>query len=114
MTKFRVYYYISNGNNPVKDFLDSLQDTQKAKIFRIFQYFQDYGIEAIKHHTKKISGTPLWEIRILGRDNIRVIYVLPDRSRLIALHGFTKKTQKTHVKDLKIALLRYKDFESGS
>ena len=114
MIKYKVYYYTSGDKSPIKDFLDSLQKTQKAKILRIFQYFQEYGIEAITSHTKKLSGTPLWEIRILGKDNIRIIYVLPDRSKLIVLHGFTKKTQRTTAKNMNIALQRYKELESRS
>ncbi|MBI5614428.1 type II toxin-antitoxin system RelE/ParE family toxin [Candidatus Gottesmanbacteria bacterium] len=68
----QVYYYRSpSGEIPIEKFLDSLQDKQQAKILRIFQYIKEYGLSAILPHTKKLSGTPLWEIRILGKDNIR-------------------------------------------
>ena len=69
-----IYYISSSGDNPVKEFLDSLQKSQKAKVFRIFQIYQLYGISSIIPHTKKLTGTPLWEIRVKGKDNIRIIY----------------------------------------
>jgi len=115
MQRFKVLYYLTpSGSNPVKIFIDSLGDKQKAKIFRIFQNFQDYGIEAIKHHTKKISNTPLWEIRILGKDSIRIVYIHPDKTKLIVLHGFAKKSQKTPGKELNIAIQRFTDWRSNN
>ena len=76
---FTVYYYVSaTGDNPIKSFLDSLSERQQAKILRIFQFIETYGLQAIISHVRKLSGTPLWEIRILGKDNIRTILLLLD------------------------------------
>jgi len=76
----RVTYYISPlGENPVKDFLDSITKIQKTKVFRVFELYEKYGLSSIIPHTKKLAGTPFWEIRILGKDNVRVIYVLPHK-----------------------------------
>lgn len=110
-SKYKIYYYTSpSGDNPVKKFIDSLGKIQKAKVFRVFQIYQEYGLDLIVPHTKKVSGTPLWEIRIRGKDNIRIIYVSLTKKSILALHGFVKKKQKTAQKDLKIALKRYKDW----
>lgn len=110
--KFTVYYYVdSRGNNPVKRFLDSLLEKQQAKVLRIFQYLKDYGLQVILPHVKKIQGTPLWEIRILGKDNIRSIYAIPGQKIILILHGFIKKEQKTPLKYIEIALKRYKDWK---
>ncbi len=109
--KFTVYYYIDpQGSNPVKLFLDSLTEKQQAKLIRIFQYLKDYGLQAILPHVKKIQDTPLWEIRVLGKDNIRAIYVIPGEKIVLILHGFMKKKQKTPVKHIEIALKRYQDW----
>lgn len=105
-----VYYTSVKGSNPVKDFLDSLQKSQKAKVFRIFQAYQAYGLTAIVPHTKKLRGIPLWEIRVLGKDNIRVIYLVQTDTSILVLHGFIKKTQKTPPKELSIALERYDEW----
>ncbi|MBM3209052.1 type II toxin-antitoxin system RelE/ParE family toxin [Candidatus Shapirobacteria bacterium] len=105
-----VYYISSSGENPVKDFLDSIGNVSKTKVFRIFALFENYGLSSIIPHTRKLAGTPFWEIRILGKDNIRVIYVLPQQDRILALHGFVKKGQKTPVRELALAYKRYYDW----
>lgn len=105
-----VYFTSSAGENPVKNFLESISRKQKAKVFRIFYLLQEYGLSSITPHVKKLTGTPLWEIRILGEDNIRIIYIVPRRNTVLVLHGFIKKTQKTPTRELALALKRYKDW----
>ncbi|MEK7581296.1 MAG: type II toxin-antitoxin system RelE/ParE family toxin [Patescibacteria group bacterium] len=109
--KHQLIYYVSQSHqNPVKDFINSLQLSQKSKIFRTLRHFEEYGLQAIIPHTKKLAGTPLWEIRILGKDNIRILYVSWQKEHILVLHGFLKKKQKTPVQDIKIALGRLKDW----
>ena len=103
------YYRTAKAENPVKDFLESLSKQQKAKVFRIFITIERYGLLAILPHIKKLSGTPLWEIRILGKDSIRIIYVSIEQNIVCVLHGFIKKRQKTSQKDIEIALNRHKN-----
>jgi len=111
VSKFLVVYYISpTGDNPVKDFLDSLQAAQKTKVFRVFQVYSRYGLSAIVPHTKKLTRTPLWEIRIRGKDNIRVIYLVRAKESILVLHGFIKKSQKTPKRELVTAMSRYEDW----
>lgn len=106
---YRIVYYLTpSGENPVKNFIDSLQKIQKAKIFRLFQVYIGYGLSAIVPHTKKLAGTPLWEIKIKGKDNIRIIYVVRTKDSILVLHGFIKKKQKTPRKELEIAIERYR------
>lgn len=67
-------------------------------------------MESVLPHTKKLSGTPFWEIRVLGRDNIRVIYIVQTEKTVIVLHGFIKKKQKTPTKEILIADKRYQEW----
>jgi phage-related protein len=90
MTKV-VYYLTPKDENPVKDFVESLAKKQKAKIFHIFTLLETYGLSSIIPHVKKLTSTPFWEIRILGNDNIRIIYVTVKNDRVLVLHGFVKK-----------------------
>ena len=112
MPKTRVVYYHSpSGGNPVKDFIDRLEFRQKSKIFRLFATIENYGLISILPHTRKLIGTPLWEIRILGQDNIRFIYLTKTKDSIVVLHGFNKKTNKTPQKELIIALERFKSLK---
>jgi len=109
--KTKVQYYISNsGKNPFSDFLDSLSSSQQSKILKVFVYLETYGLLSVIPHIKKLSGTPFWEIRILGKDNIRVIFVIPLKDLILVLHGFIKKKQKTPLKEIKTAYVRYQDW----
>lgn len=71
---------------------------------------KEYGLTAAIPHIKKLTGTPLWEIRILGQDNIRVLYASIQDDTVILLHGFIKKSRKAPTKDIETALTRYKDW----
>lgn len=105
---WKVIYYISvTSENPVSDFLDSLQQQTQSKVLRVFHNIEEYGLKSIIPHIKKLSGTPFWEIRILGQDSIRVIYVVVVEYQVLVLYGFIKKTQKTPLKELEIANKRY-------
>lgn len=107
----RIYYFISSsGVNPVKDFIDSLSDKQKIKVFHVFKLIIEYGINRMPQHVKKLSGIPLWEIRIIGKDNIRILYIIPRKEIVLLLHGFIKKTQKTNPKEINIAAKRYRQW----
>jgi phage-related protein len=94
MTKI-IYYTTVQGENPISNFLDSLSSKQQSSILP---------------HVKKLVGTPFWEIRILGKDNLRIIYVSVQNDHVLLLHGFIKKTQKTSPRDIQTAILRYNDW----
>ena len=109
--KWKIIYYISpSGDNPVSNFLDSLEINSQSKILRILHNVEEYGLDSVIPHIKKLSGTPFWEIRILGKENIRVIYVVLVRFSVLVLHGFKKKTQKTPLKELETSSRRYHEY----
>ena len=107
---WKVIYYISpSGENPVGKFIDSCAKNQQVKILRIFKHLEEYGICAAIPHIKKLSGTPFWEIRILGKDNIRIVYVAEIEKTILLLHGFFKKKKKTSKKEIEIGYKRYEE-----
>lgn len=114
MDKTSVIYYISSTRaNPVKEFIDSLTEKQQRKLTRVISYIEEYGLTVVIPHVKKLTGTSLWEIRILGRDNIRVLYAGIDSNSILLLHGFIKKSQDTPRKEIETALNRLTDWVSS-
>lgn len=115
MNAWEILYYRNPSSNdiPVKQFIDSLQLREQVKIFRIFQYIQSYGLTVILPHVKKITGYPLWEIRVLGKDSIRIIYVVPQKKSVLLLHGFRKKTQQTPDKEITLAFSRFEKWKES-
>lgn len=110
--KYKVIYFTSpSGENPVSKFIDSCNKSQQVKILRILKNLEEYGLQTIIPHIKKLTGTPFWEIRILGKDNIRIIYVLALENLILLLHGFLKKSQRTSPREIEISYKRYKDFK---
>lgn len=108
----KIYYFVqSNGNIPVKNFLASLSKKQRAKIYKVFELIQQHGVAAIPNHIKKMQGTTMWEIRILGQDNFRIFYVCVTKQDILLLHAFNKKTEKTSNKEISIALKRQREWK---
>ncbi len=109
-TQWHVIYYVSaSGDIPVRDFLDTAAPSLKAKAFRILMHAQEYGIQGIIPYVKKLSGTPLWEIRILGGESVRILFVTQVGRKVLLLHAFYKKTQKTPQKEIALALKRLRE-----
>lgn len=113
MTKTPIYYYKEkNGYSPIVSFLDSLSSIQQAKTLRIFQTIKEYGLQSALAHIRHITGTQISEIRILGKDNIRILYITKKPIGIIILHGFIKKTQKTPTKELHKAIQRLHNWDT--
>ncbi len=109
-----VYFYISpTGKSPVGEFMYSLAKNQRTKVDKIIDLVKKYGLPAIYPYVKKLSGTPLWEIRIVGKDNIRFFYIGRKEEKIILLHAFIKKTQKTPTKEIMVALQRLKKLKAA-
>lgn len=88
-SEYKVYYYTdARGASPVKEFIDSLQPKARVEVLRIFELIESYGIESVIPHTKKLKGSPIWEIRLLGKDSIRIFYVLYEEKNILILHCF--------------------------
>lgn len=102
-----VKFFIDNrGKNPVGDFLDKNKST-KIKALIIIKNIIEFGLVTAIPHIKKLNRYPLWEIRILGKDSTRIIYAHKIKEEIILLHAFKKKTNKTPVKEINIALKRH-------
>ena len=107
-----IYYLTSSSENPVKKFIGSLSEKQQRKIARVLNYIEEYGLITAIPHVKKLTGTPLWEIRIVGQDNMRVFYARISSDSILLLHGFIKKSQITPRKEIETALNRLTDWVS--
>jgi len=109
---WKVVYFVSlSGENPIKKFIDSCEKSQQLKILRILQHLEEYGVQTVIPHIRKLTGNPFWEIRILGKDNIRIVYTVETGRLIVILHGFFKKKQKIPKKEIEICYRRYGEFK---
>jgi phage-related protein len=68
------------------------------------------GVDAAPH--VKPLRDKLWEMRMSGKDGIaRAIYMAARGRRIVILHAFVKKTQKTPPQAIRLALTRAKELE---
>ncbi len=90
--------------------LDDLAQDVRQRFLRIVELIEKHGIAAMHEpHIKHLEGK-LWEMRMKGRDGIaRAIYVIASGERVVVLHAFTKKTQKTPARALETARARAKE-----
>jgi len=98
-----IYYETRSGQSPVFDFIQSFEMKTRSKISNTLDLLKEYGICLGQPHSKKLTGTDLWELRILGTDNLRIFYVAIIQKSFLLLHGINKKKQKTDIKDVRIA-----------
>ena len=98
-----------SGKSPVEDFIDQCQEKTQVKILRQLKYLQEFGLTGSIPNCKKLAGTPLWELRILGRNNIRLLFASAGKGVVMVLHAFSKKSQKTPTKELNLAMKRYQE-----
>lgn len=105
-----VFYESDFGNKPVEEFLDSLGSAPRAKFVRTLELLQIQQMVPAKFW-RKLSGTDLWEVRVEYAGNIyRVLAAFAKGNRVILLHGFQKKSQKTPRQDMEIAQQRQRRY----
>ena len=77
---------------------------------RIVTMIEAHGIERMREpYVKHLEG-PVWEMRMKGRDGIaRAAYVTATGRRVVVVHVFAKKTQKTPRREIDTALRRAKE-----
>jgi len=100
---------IKNFNYSVEKFIQSLEKQTIAKIIHAIDLLGKFGNELGMPHSKKISDK-LFELRILGRQNIRIIYAYHDR-KIVLLHGFVKKSFGIPKKEINLAVKRLNKVE---
>ena len=107
-----ILYRSPSGDHPVQQFLDGLEIKAQSKVQDAIKLLKEFGIRLGPPHDKKLTGTDLWELRILGSDSIRVLYVAVTGKTFVLLHGFKKKKDKTPPKEIKIAENRLLEYRS--
>jgi phage-related protein len=92
-----------------KEILSLPADIQ-ARFLHVAERLETHGPDQVGMPLVRSLGRGLWEMRLKGKDGIaRAIYVKAAGKRLIVVHAFAKKTQKTPRRALETALARAKE-----
>lgn len=94
----------------VDDEIAALPPKLQARLLRLMEMVEHLGLEQLHEpHVAHLEGK-LWELRAKATEGIaRGIYVAITGRRVVILHVFVKKTQKTPRKALELARERMKN-----
>lgn len=94
----------------VEEDFSALPRDIRASFERIVHLIESQGLTFMREpYVKHLEG-PLWEMRMKGRDGIaRAAYVTANGRRVVVVHVFRKKTQKTPRREIELALKRARE-----
>ena len=102
------FYQLSSGREPAREWLKALSDDDRKIIgedIKDVEFSWPIGMPLCRP-----LGRGLWEVRSDITDGCiaRVLFCICD-GRMVLLHGFIKKTQKTPDADIELAIKRKKE-----
>jgi Phage-related protein len=99
-------------NETVDAELANLPADMRARLVRISQLIESVGLPNVKEpHVRHVRGQ-LWEIRLNGKAGIaRALYVTAKDQRVVIVRAFIKKTEKTPMGEIDLALRRAKELK---
>lgn len=102
------FYESASGKTPVREWILTLSAEDRKRIGRDIQKVE-FGWPLGLPYCRSL-GNGLWEVRGDLTDNkiARVIFSIVG-GRMVLLHAFIKKTQKTPTRDIQLALDRMKE-----
>jgi phage-related protein len=108
------FYRDEDGSKPVADFLREIDRSNtplatRMKVeLRRLQDRRNHGLP----HTRQIVGRPgLFELRVRGHDDARLLFFYGAEREIVVLHGFVKKSQAIPKAELDIAMARKRRHE---
>jgi len=109
--KFEVLFYEkANGEQPVREFLTSVDEKMRAKLTGLLVVLAEKGNSLREPYSKHLEDG-IFELRgKVGNDISRVLYFFYYDGKIIVTNGFVKKTQKTPRKQILIAKERRTDY----
>jgi phage-related protein len=107
---YAAFYESPSGKTPVREWLLSLDKTDRRIIgedIATVEFGWPVGMPVCRP-----LGQQLWEVRssLTGNRIARVLFSIAS-DRMVLLHGFVKKTQKTPPTDLALARKRLREIE---
>jgi phage-related protein len=104
------FYETADGRVPVAEFLRGLDVKTRTRFRWSMEQLRVRNVQARAPLVKHLAGD-LWELREESDTNIyRVVYFFYTGRRIVLLHGFQKKSQKTPRRELEQAQRYYDDF----
>ncbi len=99
-------------NRAVEGELLALPKNMQARFLRVVDLLVEFGPQDVGMPYVRPLRDKLWEMRLSGKAGIaRALYVAVPGRRLVVLHVFVKKTEKTPRRAIELALARMKEIK---
>jgi phage-related protein len=97
-------------NHLVDAEIEALPPLLNARLIRLMEMVENVGLEQMREpHVKHVEGK-IWELRAKAAEGIaRAFYITVTGRRVVILHAFVKKSDKTPRGALEIARNRMKE-----
>ena len=114
-----ILYRDNNDNSPIENYILKLNEraltskNERIKLKKITQYMallEEHGVSIGEPYVKHIDGD-IWELR---PTTDRVFFFHWQKGKLVLLHHFVKKTNKTPPREIEQAKRNQKDFLARS
>ena len=102
-----LFFQTARGDSPIKDFIEEQDKIIRTKIGLSIRLLINNGPYLKPPYIKKLQSG-LYELRIQGKVAVRIFYTI-FKNEYFLLHAFKKKSQKTPIKELKLAIDRMKE-----
>jgi phage-related protein len=104
------FYTDASGARHVEEFLGNLDLKTQTRFRWSIEQLRVRNVQAREPLVKHLEGK-IWELRRESDTNIyRLLYTFLSGRRILFLHGFQKKTQKTPRGEIEIAFQRLNSF----
>ena len=104
MSRNIVFYQTEKGKCPVEEFLDSLNPKEAQKVSWVLRLIQELERVPSQYFKKLIGTGEIWECRVnISSKSYRIFAFFLEGDTLVLTHGYSKKSQKTDVKQIKRA-----------
>ena len=101
------FHRLDSGREPVREWLKDLEPGDRRAIgedIKDVEFSWPIGMPLVRP-----LGRELWEVRTnLPRGRIARVLFCVEQGRMVLLHGFIKKTEKTPQREIELALKRKK------
>ena len=105
-----VFFQDARGERPVLEFIESLDERGQARLRRAIEELRVRNVRATFPLVRHIEGK-LWELREESQANTyRLLYFFFKERRIIFVHAFQKKSQRTPRKEIETARRRMQEY----
>jgi phage-related protein len=107
--EYKIKYYKDSrtGREPVRDYINNLDLKHRLKIFKYIEFLRNNNGYLDEPYSRHINGK-IRELKVDFANNYyRILYFAFVNKNIIILHAFSKKTDKTPLREIEFAINIY-------